>query len=267
MVAEINARTITSMLYQSKPGERPDLSNKFLVYLDLAGLNFKGAILTRSDFYGTDFTGANLSGADLSYTRLDRSVLIRANLSGANLTGATIFRPTVYADLENNTSDAPHFSGANLSRVHVQADLSGSDFRGADLTDADFHPLEDRPGQGTMTTMYKNVLKFCDFSGARLHNADMRRAVCGLPSSPAPILVAPDLLKPTCRVPTLPAPTLPALISRMPMLTAQTSSAPKASPQQKASIRRSIWTKRSAKSGASLIVTWNFPSNFGNESR
>ena len=177
MVAEINARTITSMLYQSKPGERPDLSNKFLVYLDLAGLNFKGAILTRSDFYGTDFTGANLSGADLSYTRLDRSVLIRANLSGANLTGATIFRPTVYADLENNTSDAPHFSGANLSRVHVQADLSGSDFRGADLTDADFHPLEDRPGQGTMTTMYKNVLKYCDFSGARLHNADMRRAV------------------------------------------------------------------------------------------
>jgi uncharacterized protein YjbI with pentapeptide repeats len=177
MVAEINARTITSMLYQSKPGERPDLSGKFLVYLDLAGLNFKGAILARSDFYGTDFTGANLSGADLSYTRLDRSVLIRANLSGADLTGATIFRPTVYSDMSNNTSDAPHFSGANLTHVHVQADLSGSDFRGADLTNADFHPLEERPGQGTMTTLAKNVLKYCDFSGARLHNADMRRAV------------------------------------------------------------------------------------------
>ena len=177
MVAEINARTVTSMLYQAKPGERPDLSGKFLAYLDLSGLNFKGAILTRSDFYGTDFTGANLSGADLSHTRLDRSVLIRANLAGANLTGATIFRPTVYSDLSNDTSDAPHFSGANLTRVHVQAELSGSDFRGADLTEADFFPLEGRPGEGTMTTMYKNVLKYCDFSGARLHNADMRRAV------------------------------------------------------------------------------------------
>jgi hypothetical protein len=51
MVAEINARTITSMLYQSKPGERPDLSGKFLVYLDLTGLNFKGAIIVSRGVY------------------------------------------------------------------------------------------------------------------------------------------------------------------------------------------------------------------------
>jgi uncharacterized protein YjbI with pentapeptide repeats len=103
--------------------------------------------------------------------------LIRANLSGANLTGATIFRPTVYSDLSNKTSDAPRFSGANLTKVHVQAELSGSDFRGADLTDADFFPLEGRPGEGTMTTTYKNILKYCNFSGARLHDANMQRAV------------------------------------------------------------------------------------------
>jgi uncharacterized protein YjbI with pentapeptide repeats len=177
MVAEINAHTITSMLHQSKPGERPDLSGKFLVYLDLSELDFKGAMLARSDFYGTDFTGANLSGADLSQTRLDRSVLIRANLSGANLTGATILRPTIYSDMSNQTSDAPRFSGANLTRIHVQAELSGSDFRGADLTDADFYPLEGRPGQGTLVTLSRNVLKYCDFSGARLHDANMERAV------------------------------------------------------------------------------------------
>jgi uncharacterized protein YjbI with pentapeptide repeats len=177
MVAELSARKVTTILFQSEPGERPNLSNKFLAYLDLSGLNFKGAILTRSDFYGTDFTGANLSGADLSYTRLDRSVLIHANLSGANLTGATIYRPTVYSDMSNDTSDAPRFSGANLTHVHVQADLSGSDFHGADLTEADFFPLESRPGQGTMVTLAKNVLKYCDFSGANLHKADMRRTV------------------------------------------------------------------------------------------
>jgi uncharacterized protein YjbI with pentapeptide repeats len=177
MHAELNAHAITTLLHKAKAGEHPDLSGKFLVYLDLTDLDFKGANLAGSDFYGTDFTGANLSGVDLSRTRLDRSVLIRANLSGANLTGATIYRPTIYSDLSNKTSDAPRFSGANLTKVHVQAELSGSDFRGADLTEADFFPLEGRPGEGTMTTTYKNILKYCDFSGARLHGAHMQRAV------------------------------------------------------------------------------------------
>jgi len=177
MHAEINAHAITVLLHQAKVGQRPDLSDKFLVYLDLSELDFKGANLARSDFYGTDFTGANLSGVDLSGTRLDRSVLIHANLSGANLTGATIFRPTIYSDLSNKISDAPRFSGANLTDVHVQANLSGSDFRGADLSNANFSPLEARPGEGTMTTTYRNILKYCNFSGAKLHNANMQRAV------------------------------------------------------------------------------------------
>jgi uncharacterized protein YjbI with pentapeptide repeats len=177
MNAEMNARTITTLLFKAKPGERPDLSNKFLVYLDLSELNFKGANLAHSDFYGTDFTGAILKGADLSHTRLDRSVLMRADLSGANLTGATILRPTIYSDLSSNPLDAPHFSGANMTKVHVQAELSGSDFRGADLTKANFYPLEGRPGEGTLATTYRNVLKYCDFSGATMHDADMERAV------------------------------------------------------------------------------------------
>lgn len=177
MHAEVSAHAITTLLHKAKSGERPDLSGKFLVYLDLAELDFKSANLARSDFYGTDFTDANLSGVDLSHTRLDRSVLIRTNLSGANLTGATILRPTIYSDLASKTSDAPRFSGANLSNVRVQAELSGSDFRGADLTEANFFPLEGRPGEGTMTTTYKNILKYCDFSGARLHGAHMQRTV------------------------------------------------------------------------------------------
>ena len=175
--AEMNARTITSLLFQAKPGARPDFSGKYLVYLDLSELNFKGANLANSDFYGADFTGANLKGVDLSHTRLDRSVLMRADLSGANLTGATILRPTIYADLSNNTLDAPRFAGANLTDVHVQAELSGSDFRGADLSRANFFPLEGRPGEGTLATAYRNILKYCDFSGARLRNTNMERAV------------------------------------------------------------------------------------------
>jgi uncharacterized protein YjbI with pentapeptide repeats len=177
MNADMSAKAVTTLVFQAKPGVRPDLSGKFLVYLDLSGLNFKGANLAHSDFYGTDFTGAILKGADLSHTRLDRSVLMRADLSGADLTGATILRPTIYADLSNNTLDAPRFTGANLTDVHVQAELSGSDFRGANLTHANFYPLEGRPGEGTLATAYRNILKYCDFSGAQLDNADMERAV------------------------------------------------------------------------------------------
>jgi uncharacterized protein YjbI with pentapeptide repeats len=174
---ELNARQITTLLFNAKPGVRPDLSGKILVYLDLSELNFKGAILTGSDFYGTDFTGANLKGADLSRTRLDRAVLIRADLSGADLSGATILRPTIYSDLSTNTADAPRFAGANLTEAHIQAELSGADFHGADLTRANFYPLEGRPGEGTLATAYRNILKYCDFSGARMREANMERAV------------------------------------------------------------------------------------------
>jgi len=174
--ADFTVREITSALFKAKPGERLDYSHHDLTYLDLAGLDFKGAKLSHSDLYGTDLTDANLKGADLSHTRLNRAVLIHADLSGADLTGATIFRPTVYTDLRSDLADAPRFSGANMSRVRVMANLSGADFRGANLTGADFSPLEARPGQGTITSLMRNVLKSCDFSGAALKGANFDRA-------------------------------------------------------------------------------------------
>lgn len=174
--ADFTAQQVTTILFKVRPGERADFAGRDLTYLDLSDLDFKGAMLARSDFYGADFTASNLSGADLTRTRLDRAVLIRANLSGANLTDATIYRPTIYSDEKSTLTDAPKFAGANLTRISVQADLSGADFRGADLTDANFSPLEARPGKGTLTTQPSNILRSCDFSGARLGNADMTRA-------------------------------------------------------------------------------------------
>jgi uncharacterized protein YjbI with pentapeptide repeats len=175
--ADFTVREITLALFKAKPGERLNYSGHDLTYLDLSGLDFKQASLARADLYGVDFTGANLKGADLSYTRLDRATLIRADLSGANLRGTTIYRPTIYSDLSVNLADAPHFSGADLSDISVQAELSGSDFRGANLTSANFSPLEARPGQGTLTTLTRNVLKACDFSGAMMKGANFTRAV------------------------------------------------------------------------------------------
>jgi uncharacterized protein YjbI with pentapeptide repeats len=175
--ADFTARQISTALFQAKPGEKLDYSGRDLTYLDLSGLDFKGAVLARSDLYGADFTGANLKGVDLTAARLDRTVLIRADLSGANLANATIYRPTVFTDLSTSAADAPRFSGANLTGIHVMANLSGADFRGANLTDAVFAPLEWRAGQGTITTLPKNVLKSCDFSGATLTRANLSRAV------------------------------------------------------------------------------------------
>jgi uncharacterized protein YjbI with pentapeptide repeats len=175
--ADFTAQQITSMLFKTRTGERPNLAGHNLTYLDLSDLDFKGAEMAESDLYGTDLTAANLSGADLRRTRLDRAVLIRANLSGANLADATILRPTIYSDDKTTLTDAPKFAGANLTRIHIQAELSGADFRGADLTSADFSPLEARPGQGTLTTQPSNILRSCDFSGARMQGANLTRAI------------------------------------------------------------------------------------------
>lgn len=175
--ADFSVRDIAAALFKAKPGETPDYSNHDLTYLDLSGLNFKGSKLAKSDLYGVDFTGANLRGSDLSGTRLDRATLIRADFSGANLSHASILRPTIYTDLNENIADAPRFAGANLSGVRVMAKMSGADFHGADLSEANFSPREGRPGQGTITTETRNVLKSCDFTKAIMRGANFKHAV------------------------------------------------------------------------------------------
>lgn len=175
--ADFSVRDITTALFKAKPGELLDYSNHDLTYLDLSGLNFKGAKLAKSNLYGADFTGANLRGSDMSGTRLDRATLIRADFSGANLSGASILRPTIYTDLGENLADAPRFAGANLTGIRVMANMSGADFHGADLTDANFTPREGRPGQGTITTLAKNMLKSCDFTKAIMRGANFDHAV------------------------------------------------------------------------------------------
>lgn len=173
--AEFTAREISAVLFKAKPGDTLDFSGRDLTYLDLSGLDFKGASLRNTDLYGTDFTGSNLTGSDLSNSRLDRAVLIRANFSGANLTEATILRPTIFSDMTNNHADAPKFSGATLVGIRVSVYLEGSDFRGANMSRADFSPLEYKPGQGTLVTPMKNFCRSCDFSGARLEDANFYR--------------------------------------------------------------------------------------------
>jgi uncharacterized protein YjbI with pentapeptide repeats len=175
--ADLTVREIATSLFKAKPGETLDYSNHDLTYLDLSGLNFKGAKLAKSNLYGVDFTGANLRGTDMVGTRLDRATLIRADFSGANLSGSSILRPTIYTDLRENLADAPRFAGANLTGIRVMANMSGADFHGADLTNANFTPREVRAGQGTLSTLAKNLLKSSDFTKAIMRGADFEHAV------------------------------------------------------------------------------------------
>lgn len=175
--ADMAAREVTEALVKASRDAPADFSGLDLTYLDLSMLDFKGANLADADLYGTDFTSANLANADLSFTRLDRAVLIRADLSGAKLADATILRPTVFSDMRFDQDEAPSFRGAMMQRVRVQARIDGADFSGADLTDADFSPFEDRAGEGTITTVPRNELINARFVDAKLVRANMSRAV------------------------------------------------------------------------------------------
>ena len=71
----------------------------------------------------------------------------------------------------------PAGTARNLTDIRVMANMSGADFHGADLTNANFTPREARPGQGTITTLAKNMLKSCDFTKAILRGANFGHAV------------------------------------------------------------------------------------------
>jgi hypothetical protein len=88
-----------------------DLKGASLFYANLARTNLNGADLSHAHLYGANLTGADLSAAHLSSASLDSADLGGADLSNALLNGASL-------------------TGANLTG----ADLTGADLRGADLS-------------------------------------------------------------------------------------------------------------------------------------
>jgi uncharacterized protein YjbI with pentapeptide repeats len=173
--ADVTARELTAALYKTTTAEPLDYSNKNLSYLDLSGLDFKGARMTQADLFGTDMTGANLKGVNLVGARLDRTTIIRADFSGANLSGATMLVPAAYLTLGNATHEAPRFTGANLTKFRVNGEYWRVDFRGADLTDADFSPHSKRFGDTTISVSRRTAFRSCDFSGAKMIRANLSR--------------------------------------------------------------------------------------------
>lgn len=165
--ADVTVRQVASALYAAPPGRRVDFSNRDLSYLDLSNLNFKSALLARSDLFGSDVSNSDLTNVNLSGSRLDRTTVIRTNFSGADLTGATMMVPAAFIDPITAHSDAPKFTGATLIRLRATGVYWQVDFRGADLTNADFSPHAKRFGDTTVNEPLRTSLRSCDFFQAR----------------------------------------------------------------------------------------------------
>ena len=101
------------------------LSGEDFNQAQLPHCNFRGAILTDTDFSEADLRGANFSGADLSGVYLENAQLHQANFRKSSLALANLIR----ADL----------TGANLT----EANLQQTNLSGAIVTDAVFG---DNPG-------------------------------------------------------------------------------------------------------------------------
>ena len=142
---DFTVRDITATLFRPSREIRSTIPTT-ASYLDLAGLDFKGAKLDHSDFFGADFTGANLRGTrSVAHTQLDRSVAMQHFRSvGANLSGATILRPTI-RDLTKENLAVRALQNRDLSGVRINARMSGSDF-GADRAGANLNERRSRAG-------------------------------------------------------------------------------------------------------------------------
>ena len=168
--AEITARDVTTALFKSNPDQPLDLSGKDLSNLDLGDLDFKGANLTGVNLYGTDLSSSNLSMTRLSSARLDRATISGANFTGADLSRATILRPNIFSTMEIDARELPTFENAKMIDANISGRLEGINFRGADLTGTFFGPRN--PNGETLITP-RIEMNGCDFTGAKLINADL----------------------------------------------------------------------------------------------
>lgn len=169
--ADMTARQVAVAVYKTPAGAKIDLSAKDLSELDLAGIDFKAALLGKTNFYGSDLTRANLTGSDLAGAKLDRAIITRANFASANLEGVTILKPSVFTTPDFDLAESPSFEGANLKGARISAALDGVNFRRAALAGAKIGPFDMSVEAGIAPS---SLMKSADFTGADLSGVEMR---------------------------------------------------------------------------------------------
>jgi uncharacterized protein YjbI with pentapeptide repeats len=138
--------------------------------VDLTGLQFAGADLTKAIFLQCQMDGADFSGA-----RLGQAIFLTAAGSQVNFSGADLENMRVVKDSRLDRSD---FTGAKLKKANLRGtDLSGSVFAGADLTDADLSETRLARADLRKTDAAGVRLGKADLSGADFSGANLRQAV------------------------------------------------------------------------------------------
>lgn len=112
-------------------GEKADLSNKNLSFMDLNEVNLSGADLCGANFCNADVCDANLYGANLSNTNLFSACFLGSNLCRANLAGADLHKACLGgvnltdADICQTNFHKANLVGANLNGVITDGDTQG----------------------------------------------------------------------------------------------------------------------------------------------
>jgi uncharacterized protein YjbI with pentapeptide repeats len=161
---------------------QPDLSQADLSKVVLRDADLSHSDLRETKFYVADLSGANLVGANLENAnlygaKLKSCSLERANFSNANLFGANLGG----AEIKECTFDNAFMAQASLKQVTVKSkflairiarNANVTSFRSADLSGADFREAD----LSWATTLQGADLKRARFGGAKLSGADLRGA-------------------------------------------------------------------------------------------
>lgn len=151
-----------------------DLRGANLSGLKTTHINLTGANLGVSPNSGapTNLTNINFQGASLTGTNLTGANLTGAILYGADMTGATLAK----TNLTNADFTEGHFEKA----VFYQANVSGTSFKGADLTMlADTILLDDGSNQAAGLNTVQNLNSPADFTNANMYGIDLSNAKIG----------------------------------------------------------------------------------------
>ena len=79
----MNREQVLTIINETQPGRRTNLSGVDLKRADLSEANLRGADLIRADLRNANLRGADLSGAMMEGAKLESAILYYADLSGA----------------------------------------------------------------------------------------------------------------------------------------------------------------------------------------
>jgi len=156
-------------LTDRKKGKRANLSDTNLEKMDLAGMDFSYAILSRASLFQAKLSGANLSHADLSEAFINNADLTDALVEGTDFTSADL----CFSVLDGCKGNRAHFLFARMWDCKVRnAVLTGACFLHGEVFDCDFTESDLEKAYFACADMDNSVFKNTNLKDANFSYAD-----------------------------------------------------------------------------------------------